>query len=328
MSWCSEDPHLCFVSHHRHESRSHTQPGRTWWRAEKPDVQVSEEALTEPQEYSTSLNEEEDEPRRLKEEAEEVEVSSLSITPVAMKIEEDEVKEESPTSSWAQHVKSEADEDSCGGPEPPSDWAPLGHQRTQSSESDTDDSEDWSETTDIQLTSKSVENPNINFSEKNNADDKSLTCSKCGRKCASKSGLALHMNSCSGASLTCSVCGKSCESRAALQIHMRAHSGERPFNCMLCGKCYSRRGHLNVHMRSHNGERPFSCRQCGKCYTRSEQLTRHMKIHTGEKPFICPVCEKCFRLRECLKEHMKIHTEAVPAEAHESPHWRKTLRLF
>ncbi|XP_053709727.1 uncharacterized protein LOC128752485 isoform X2 [Synchiropus splendidus] len=131
-------------------------------------VMKEEEDATEQQECSSSLDQEGQEPPLIKEEPEEEdldqikeEATQFSLTPVQVKSEDDGA-----TSSWTQHMKTEADGDTCGGAEAASDLdTPLlpDHQRSPCSDSDTDDSEDWRDTSDTQSGSKSAQNPKETF---------------------------------------------------------------------------------------------------------------------------------------------------------------------
>ncbi|XP_053707046.1 zinc finger and SCAN domain-containing protein 23-like [Synchiropus splendidus] len=209
-------------------------------------VMKEEEDATEQQECSSSLDQEGQEPPLIKEEPEEEdldqikeEATQFSLTPVQVKSEDDGA-----TSSWTQHMKTEADGDTCGGAEAASDLdTPLLPDHQRSPCSDTVDSEDWRETIDPESASNS------------------LICSGCGRKCSSKSELIGHMKSCSG-SLSCSVCGKSFEKKRDLKIHMRLHTGDAPYNCSYCGERFTQRETKEEHMKLHAGEKPFRCSQC------------------------------------------------------------------
>ncbi|XP_053710412.1 zinc finger protein 577-like isoform X2 [Synchiropus splendidus] len=197
-------------------------------------VMKEEEDATEQQECSSSLDQEGQEPPLIKEEPEEEdldqikeEATQFSLTPVQVKSEDDGA-----TSSWTQHMKTEADGDTCGGAEAASDLdTPLlpDHQRSPCSDSDTEDSEDWRDTTQ----SGTVGTPDVHVSEKEDEADESLICSGCGKKCASKTGLNRHMKSCSGP-LTCSICLKSFLRKRYLIIHMKRHAGKAPFSCSHC----------------------------------------------------------------------------------------------
>ncbi|KAM9810505.1 uncharacterized protein ACB057_004446 [Neosynchiropus ocellatus] len=221
---------------------------------------IKEEVSPEQQESSSSLDQQGREPgllKEVKEEEEEHDVSQLSLTAVDVKTEDDE---KPPTSSLTPHLKTEADGDNCGGSEPASRLdTPLhpDQQRSLSSESDTDDSEDWRDASDSQSRSKGHDSE-----KKDGADDRSLICSCCGKKCSSKSGLTQHIKNCFGGSSTCWICGKCFENRQALNVHMTAHPSEKPFGCSQCDKHFNRKWSLQEHMKIHTGEKPFRCSQC------------------------------------------------------------------
>ncbi|KAM8865803.1 uncharacterized protein ACB058_006939 isoform 2-T2 [Synchiropus picturatus] len=162
-------------------------------------LQVKREAVPiGQQERSSSLDPEGREPGLMKERK--VESTRLLFTPVSVKTED---KEE------PQHIKTEADGGECGEPEPDSDVNKLLHSRHQmslSSESDTDDSEDWRESSYTQPTSKFMDSPKVHFITKRDYLEY-LMGSECGRECSSKTGLTRRRKSCRRP-LTCSVSRK------------------------------------------------------------------------------------------------------------------------
>ncbi|KAM8866477.1 uncharacterized protein ACB058_007378 [Synchiropus picturatus] len=205
--------------------------------------------------------------------------------------------EEPPTTSSAQTaLETEADGDDCGEPEPVGLFqsTPLllsGHQRSLS-ESDTDNSEDWRATADIQSTSVAE--------EKEDQDNQSLTCTRCGKTCSSRSGITQHWKTCTTVNL-----------RSLRWLH----SGGKQFCCLDCGKCFNLKGNLKKHERLHKGEKPFGCSECGKSFSSKGDLTKHVRTHTGEKPYSCSKCGKSFS-RSCnLARHMRSHTSwCAPAD--------------
>ncbi|XP_062235519.1 zinc finger and SCAN domain-containing protein 21-like [Platichthys flesus] len=212
----------------------------------------------------------------------------FTLTPVAVKSEEDEEKLKSSKLHQSETKKNRVD---CGGPEPARNSGPDGRlqpgpeDKTEDS-SETEESEDpWMETRE----------PQTGLNTRNNKQPLSDIGCKTEKK-----------------SLSCSECGRRFNQRGHLNIHMRIHTGEKPFSCSECGKRFNQVGVLNIHKRIHTGEKPFSCSECGKRFSRRDSLNIHMRSHTGEKPFRCSECDKGFSHRGNLNTHKRIHTGEEP----------------
>ncbi|XP_053709852.1 uncharacterized protein LOC128752551 isoform X2 [Synchiropus splendidus] len=143
-------------------------------------VMKEEEDATEQQECSSSLDQEGQEPPLIKEEPEEEdldqikeEATQFSLTPVQVKSEVDGA-----TSSWTQHMKTEADGDTCGGAEAASDLdTPLLPDHQRSPCSDSVDSEDRRETIDPESASNSMEDQNVHLKMPHGSTNKH--CNNC-----------------------------------------------------------------------------------------------------------------------------------------------------
>ncbi|XP_044043509.1 gastrula zinc finger protein XlCGF57.1-like [Siniperca chuatsi] len=341
-------------------------------RLHRADVQLlsvsKEEDPPEQQDWSPSLDQEDPpEPPHIKEEQEELwtsqegeqlrgleeaDIIKFTFTPVPVKSEEDD--EEKPQSSQlhqrlTEQMKTEADGENSGGPEPARNSDPDRHlqpatydKMPDSSESETDDTCDWLETREPPSGLNPLQNNEVPVSDQEcntgktsssssecassfghkghlqeqdglQTGEKPYSCSVCGKRFRHKLSLTDHMRIHTGEKpFSCSVCGKRFTQNSHLTTHLRVHTGEKPFTCLVCKTSFSSRGHLSRHIRIHTGEKPFSCSVCSKRFIQKGRLTDHMVVHTGEKPFSCSVCGTSFARKEYLRLHMRIHTGEKP----------------
>ncbi|XP_032362401.1 zinc finger protein 436 isoform X2 [Etheostoma spectabile] len=277
------------------------------------------------QEWSSSPDQDDTKPPHIKEEQEElqasqgevqlqgleeVDITKFLFTPAPVKSEDEEEK---PQFSQLHHrlteeIKTEADEEDCGGPEPATnsdpDWN-SDDETGDSSEPETDDSNDWKETREPQSGLNSLNDNEVYGSD--------LRRSTGERECGKRFGASGHLRSHAGEKpFSCSVCKKAFSDNGDLQKHMILHTGEKPFSCSVCEKAFRIIGHLKTHMKIHTGDKPFSCSVCKKDFRVSRSLQKHMRIHTGEKPFSCSVCKKAFIKTGLLRRHMRVHTGEKP----------------
>ncbi|XP_035537760.1 zinc finger protein 135-like [Morone saxatilis] len=278
---------------------------------------------------------------------EEADITEFTVTPVKSEEDDEEnpqsLHQSQPEENRDEHLKSEADGEDCGGPEPdrnlnPDHLQPDNDDETShSSEPETDDSCDKEDVREPQSDLNRLQNNEEHVSDvgcdtvrsqKHNGVQtgvKPFRCSVCGKRYSWKKSLTDHMRLHSeGKRFSCSVCNKTFQWRRDVVMHMRIHTGEKPFSCSFCGKRFAQNGNLTSHLRGHTGEKPFACSICKKSFADSSTLTKHMKVHTREKSFSCSVCSETFSRKEHLKKHFTIHAGEKSATTRVRSHGGET----
>ncbi|KAM4589356.1 uncharacterized protein V3H82_003486 [Fundulus diaphanus] len=282
---------------------------------------------------------------------EEADSNKCPLVTASVKSEDDEEKplfsqlhqmedEGLPTSSSADQIKAEPDEEDLGGGElsrKPDDLNATNSSETEDSEDEADlrRPDCGSETEDSEDDWKDSRAPE---SQGRTGVSRSLSCSGCGQLFDNQLSLQCHMTDHSTISssvnetcfnvkknvdisekaqkgvkcFSCNECGKSFDRKNHLNKHLRVHTGEKPFGCDLCGQHFSIKSTLNSHIRIHTGEKPFGCDVCGHRFSIKSSLKKHIRIHTGEKPFACDVCGHRFSVKSALNMHKKTHTGEKP----------------
>ncbi|XP_068460273.1 zinc finger and BTB domain-containing protein 47-like [Clinocottus analis] len=200
--------------------------------SDDPQLLFKEEGLSERQhKWRISLDQEDPEPRHVKEEQEELWGEGEQLLALKQCEEEKAQSSHLHQRQTDQQMKREAFE-GCGGPEP--------HSSGQDNRNRDDFSQEMSppHLTLVPLTHK----------------EGSVSCDGSNQVRESVNSI---LNG-GGKPFRCSICAKGFSHKSDLKRHLRFHAGERPFSCVFCGKHFTEKADLKRHTRVHTGEKPFS----------------------------------------------------------------------
>ncbi|XP_034027289.1 zinc finger protein 501-like [Thalassophryne amazonica] len=283
---------------------------------------TKEQIPQQQQDWRTSLDQDDSGQPQIKEEQEELWTSQedeqlpelenndvIKLKLARGPVKSEDVKEknreaEPPESSYATHMKTEADGGDRAGPEPDPNldlhaYLHPYHDEFATSDPAAELGSDW----------KEAREPQSGLNFEIFLGEKTFSCFDCEKTFDNEECLKSHLSIHTGQkTFSCSICNKCFTCRRNLRRHERIHTGEKPYSCPFCIKRFTQRVHLNCHLRLHTGEKPFSCSVCQKCFACRRNLWRHTRIHTGEKCYGCSVCGKRYTQKSNLKNHMAVHT--------------------
>ncbi len=138
-----------------------------------------------------------------------------------------------------------------------------------------------------------------------------LVCEECGKTFKALSFLISHLEFHKNPEdwkWQCGDCGKKCATKTSLQVHLRKHTKEKPFVCRFCGKKYgfniSLKGHLGT---EHGNEKGIEKEIRGKKTKRVlvPQTTKQTKIVSYRKP----IRKKTYNVHKVGKFEHEINKE-------------------
>ncbi|XP_034049296.1 gastrula zinc finger protein XlCGF57.1-like [Thalassophryne amazonica] len=94
--------------------------------------------------------------------------------------------------------------------------------------------------------------------------------------------------------------------------YSKFNMNEKKYNHSEYGKSRGHTSYLKQQKRRQGSEKPLSCSECGQRFGHKNSLVRHMRIHTGQKPFSCSECGTTFGHKSSLIRHMTMHTGQKP----------------
>ncbi|XP_041867517.1 zinc finger and BTB domain-containing protein 49-like [Melanotaenia boesemani] len=89
-------------------------------------------------------------------------------------------------------------------------------------------------------------------------------------------------------SYNCTICGRAFAQRAQWAKHVQVHrkvdtKADKSYTCDICGKRLTRFDGYQKHLRVHTGEKPYCCDFCGRRFSDNSNYKRHIRTHSGQK---------------------------------------------
>ncbi|XP_068423203.1 zinc finger protein 665-like [Clinocottus analis] len=247
---------------------------------------------------------------------------------------EDNREAEPAASSSTAHIKSEADGEDCGGPEPDrdSDREPGGNSdpvrhpepdpdvKTEpySELNDSVDVEFWRETRKHQSGFTYQRNKKVSVKDGFNSSEKPFGCSDDEAEAEPKTDGRVdgdqppsgpkHLKSekvsvRDTGSNTDMKPFSSSESQERPEDRLTLLTHQKPFRCSVCNSDCSDSDSLVEHMRIHMRRTRFRCPTCGEEFAWRRRLTKHMEVHTKKKLYTCRDCDERFTWYNTLRNH-------------------------
>ncbi|XP_041810707.1 histone-lysine N-methyltransferase PRDM9-like [Chelmon rostratus] len=89
-------------------------------------------------------------------------------------------------------------------------------------------------------------------------------------------------------SYICTICGRAFAQRGHWAKHVQVHrkvetKADKSYTCDICGKRLTRFDGYQKHLRIHTGEKPYCCDECGRRFSDNSNYKRHIRTHVGQK---------------------------------------------
>ncbi|XP_023129063.1 zinc finger and SCAN domain-containing protein 12-like [Amphiprion ocellaris] len=89
-------------------------------------------------------------------------------------------------------------------------------------------------------------------------------------------------------SYICTICGRAFAQRGHWAKHVQVHRKletkvDKSYTCDICGKRLTRFDGYQKHLRIHTGEKPYSCDECGRRFSDNSNYKRHIRTHKVQK---------------------------------------------
>ncbi|XP_070840657.1 zinc finger protein 771-like [Chaetodon trifascialis] len=89
-------------------------------------------------------------------------------------------------------------------------------------------------------------------------------------------------------SYICTICGRAFAQRGHWAKHVQVHrkvetKADKSYTCDICGKRLTRFDGYQKHLRIHTGEKPYCCDECGRRFSDNSNYKRHIRTHAGQK---------------------------------------------
>ncbi|KAM5141664.1 uncharacterized protein ACMZJ9_015376 isoform 2-T3 [Mantella aurantiaca] len=116
-------------------------------------------------------------------------------------------------------------------------------------------------------------------------------CKYCGKVCKSLNFLSRHEEIHQNKTYTCSECGRCFTSSIGLTVHQKTHKVEKVFDYPKCSQAFLIDSNLILHQQVRAVQISIICFECGKVFEAKQNLKEHESLHEDKTIYRCSECQ-------------------------------------
>ncbi|XP_070508401.1 uncharacterized protein [Chironomus tepperi] len=107
----------------------------------------------------------------------------------------------------------------------------------------------------------------------------------------------------------CCYCGESFGTKVDSVQHRKTEhrEEEQSLNCRHCQMQFTQSHHLRIHIKYTHLQKSFVCPKCSSKFGNQDAFKNHMRSENNQRNFVCKICSASFILKSGLGRHMRKH---------------------